>query len=339
MKSLSKTESYADFLVSIVGAFEFVSNNGSRVGEEGENVQLILEALVRSARPLVLAGEWTQTEANVKMRLEAGLKKCLANKIGKKESLEGLLAMASKPWEESRIKNLLVGKSDLRQCVYSLVSSEGLDTVLLRAELLIEAGLDKPGYKYLSTLVSSLLTDRVVFETYIGQASPGTLLRLLDMFLALATATHHLSRLYKVLRLLGLQEVNTVHLPRFHNYNNPSQDQSSNDTINIDMKIRVSKGRCERLFTPLVCTKVIKIITQWSVAGAAVKECPPQLQHDIIDRWMSSLSCSSLESCLPDVETLVSSANQTTFLYYMATVLWEKVKSTKYSLVLHFNYM
>ena len=32
----------------------------------------------------------------------------------------------------------------VQQEVLALVSSEGVDTVLLRAELLIEAGLDKP---------------------------------------------------------------------------------------------------------------------------------------------------------------------------------------------------
>ena len=132
--------------------------------------------------------------------------------------MEAVLSLAAKPWDRPRVKSLLTGKSELQQQVLSLVSTEGVDTVLLRAELLVEAGLDKPAYKLVSHVVSSLLADHIVFESYVVTSRPGALQRLVDTFLALAAATHHLARLYRVLRLLGLEEVNTVYLPRFLHY-------------------------------------------------------------------------------------------------------------------------
>ena len=63
----------------------------------------------------------------------------------------------------------------VQQEVLALVSSEGVDTVLLRAELLIEAGLDKPAYKFVSNVVTSLLSDHIVFKSYIASSRPGSL--------------------------------------------------------------------------------------------------------------------------------------------------------------------
>ena len=139
----------------------------------------------------------------------------------------------------------------------SLVSTEGVDCVLLRIELLVESGLDKPAYKFVSNVTNSLLADHIVFESYVLTSKSGTLERIVDMFLALAVATRHESRLYKVLKLVGLEVVNQVYTPRFYAYINPPATPPS------DPKLQVSLGRCKRLFTPLVCSKVIQVNFCW----------------------------------------------------------------------------
>ena len=91
-----------------------------------------------------------------------------------------------------------------------------------------------------------------------------------------------------------------------------------------DPKLVVKAGRCGRLFTAPVCSKVLQIIHQWSMAGASVKDCPPHMLDSIIERWLlnKSESGTDLESLLPDINTLVSSATQNSFLYHLAIVLW-----------------
>ena len=84
-------------------------------------------------------------------------------------------------------------------------------------------------------------------------------------------------------------------------------------------------GRCQRLFNSTVCSKVIKIICQWSIAGAAVKECPRDLQQSIIQRWMKNGPGVGIENMSSDIDTLMKSANQTSFLYNLAIVLWREV--------------
>lgn len=133
------------------------------------------------------------------------------------------------------------------------MSTEGVDCVLLRIELLVESGLDKPAYKFVSNVTNSLLADHIVFESYVLTSKPGTLLRIVDLFLALAVATRHEGRLYKVLKLVGLEEVNNTYMPRFYAYTNPPVPPPT------DPKLQVSLGRCKRLFTPLVCAKVIQV--------------------------------------------------------------------------------
>ena len=260
----------------------------------------------------------------VRTRLEAAIRKCLQLGIGRKESLEAVVVMSAKPWDSPRMKNLLTGKSDLQQDVLSLVSTEGVDTVLLRAELLVEAGLDKPAYRFVSNVVSSLLSEHIVFQSYVSTSSPGSLDRLVDVCISLAAATHHLSRLYKILKLLGLEEVNKVYLQRFKNYISSPEDIPS-----LDKRLIVSSGRLQRLFTPLVCTRVIKIIDQWSIAGAGVTECPPEVQDCILKRWLGPVT--KLQSVEADVETMLKTATQTSFLYNLGYSLWEKVcRNDKY---------
>ena len=308
MDKFSKSVSFDDSLTCLFSGWEFVSSNEQRGGVNLDQVFLMVECLARASRQIILSGDWMGLDKALKDKLECLLRKCLEVGVGKKDTVEGLLALVLHPWDSPRIKNLLTGKSELQQEVLSLVSGEGVDTVLLRTELLLEAGLDKPAYKFVSNVVSSLLADHIVFESYVLTSRPGTLESLVDIFIALTTATHHLAKLYKVLRLLGLEEVNNVYLPRFKSYSSSPKP-----------------GRCSRLFTTLVCSKVLQIIYKWSMAGASVKESPSELQSSIIERWLVSQSGDNLQSLLPDINTLVSSASQTSFLYNLAIVLWRKV--------------
>ena len=287
-------------------------------GQDAENVHMVAESLARASRHLVLSGDWMSSGPEVRTRLETGIRKSLQLGIGRKESLEAVVVMSAKPWDSPRMKNLLTGKSELQQEVLALVSTEGVDTVLLRAELLVEAGLDKPAYRFSANVVSSLLSEHIVFQSYVSTSSPGSLERLVDVCIALAAATHHLSRLYKILKILGLEEVNKVYLQRFQNYISPPENVSA-----LDKQLMVSPGRLQRLFTPLVCNRVIKIMDQWSIAGAGVKECSPEIQENILQRWLGSVT--KLQSVEADLETLMKTATQTSFLYNLGYSLWEKV--------------
>jgi len=318
LSNSKKAVSYKDSLQTTVSAWEYISQY--EVVTNSEQVATFVECLGKASRHILLSGDWLSQEKVSRDYLETLLKKCINVGAGKKETVEAVLALAQKPWESQRVKNLLTGRTELQQQVLSLVSTEGVDCVLLRIELLVEAGLDKPAYKFVSNVTNSLLADHIVFESYVLTSKPGTLERIVDMFLALAVATRHESRLYKVLKLVGLEEVNFTYMPRFFAYTTPPVPPPT------DPKLMVRQGRCSRLFTPLVCSKVIQVFAQWSIAGAAVKDCPAELQGTIIKRWLES-KIESGKACMaivPDVETLMQSANQTSFLYTMAIQLWRK---------------
>ena len=321
IERLGKVDTFHESLGCLVQAWDHAALPEHRTGQDEENVAGTAECLARASRHLVLSGDWMSSGPEVRTRLEAAMRKCLQLGIGRKESLEAVVVMSAKPWDSPRMRNLLTGKSDLQQDVLSLVSTEGVDTVLLRAELLVEAGLDKPAYRFVSNVVSSLLSEHIVFQSYVSTSSPGSLDRLVDVCISLAAATHHLSRLYKILKLLGLEEVNKVYLQRFQNYT-----LSPEDICSLDKRLIVSPGRLQRLFTPLVCTRVISIIDQWSIAGAGVKECPADIQECILKRWLGSVT--KLQSVEADVETMLKTASQTSFLYNLGYSLWEKVVFT-----------
>ena len=329
LDKFSKAVSFHDSLDCLFSGWEFVSSNEQSGGVSLDQVYVMVECLVRASRQIVLSGDWTNQDQAVKTRLETLLRRCVELGVGKKDSVEGLMSLVQQPWDSPRMKNLLTGKSELQQDVLSLVSGEGVDTVLLRTELLMEAGLDKLAYKLVSNVVTSILTDHIVLGSYVITSQPGTLPALVDIFIALTAATHHQAKLYKVLRLLGLEEVNLVHLPRFRSYISPPSSPPE------DPRLVVRPGRCGRLFTTPVCSKVVQIISQWSMAGASVTECPSHLQPDIIERWLvlKSESGKDLESLLPDINTLVSSATQNSFLYNLAIVLWRKVGFPRYFLI------
>ena len=241
--------------------------------------------------------------------------------MGRPETLTSLVRLAEAPWDNPKVKNLLLGKTEQQKEVLELVSGEGLACILLRVELLVESGLDKPAYKFVSTVTSSLMADHIVFYPYVTAAPIGCLERLVDLALALATATRHEARLYKLLRLVGIEDVNTVYLARFKSYMGfpPSEP--------VEPRLAAIPGRCARLFSTPVCKKLVKVFSQWSIAGAAVTECPDQLQAGIIKRWLETQmgEGKSLQELLPDIETLVKSATQTSFLYTMAWHLWQKM--------------
>ena len=73
--------------------------------------------------------------------------------------------------------------------------------------------------------------------------------------------------------------------------------------------------------------KYFQVFAQWSIAGAAVKECSSDLQSSIIQRWLDSKleNGKGSQYIVYDIEVLMKSANQTSFLYKIAILLWRKV--------------
>ena len=319
VNNLSTGSSYLSSLQVLLSAWEHVSRYepGSPSSPE---VSLLVESLARASRHLALAGDWAALEVTSKQRLEGLLKQCMGKGVGRQETIESLLKLTAAPWDNARVKALLLGRSEQQKEVLELVSGEGVSCVLLRVELLVESGLDKPAYKFVSTVASSLLEDHIVFYPYVTASPLGCLERLVDLSLALAVATRHEARLYKLLRLVGIEDVNTVYLPRFSCYTQPPPETP-------DPRLAPAAGRCSRLFTEPVCSKLLRVFSQWSIAGAAVTECPDELQTGIIRRWLECqlLEGKSLPALLPDIQTLVKSATQTSFLYSMAWHLWQKM--------------
>jgi len=314
VNACGKASSYQDSLQIILSAWDFVGQQSG--GNYADQISIFASSLARASREVVLSGDWSQsTDKVAKNKMEQQVKKVAGGgSVGAREGLQSLLSLIANPWDSNRIKDLLGGKTEQQQQVLELVSTEGVDCVLLRTELLVEAGLDKPAYRFVSNVTNSLLADHIVFESYVLTSRPGSLERLVDLFLALALATRHEGRLYKVLRLLGLEQVNSVYMGRFEGYLQYDPEKPGDAS-------RVSPGRCGRLFTPLVSGKVIKVCAQWSIAGAAVMECSDELQRSIISRWLKLRLGDTVQdqsSFQSDIETLVKSASQTTFLYRLA---------------------
>ena len=305
----------------VLSAWEHVSRYDA-TSPSTPQLNLMVESLARASRHLTLSGDWAALEVTSKSRLETLLKQCLNRGVGRTETLESLLKLTKAPWDNPRVKALLLGKTEQQKEVLELVSGEGMACLLLRVELLVESGLDKPAYKFVSTITSSLLTDHIVFYPYVTASPIGCLERLMDLSLSLAIATRHEARLYKLLRLVGIEDVNTVYLPRFMAYTKPPPETP-------DPRLAPSPGRCSRLFTDPVCSKLLKVFSQWSIAGAAVTECPDELQTGIIRSWLESQleDGRTLPALLPDIQTLVKSATQTSFLYSMSWHLWQKMGS------------
>ena len=66
-----------------------------------------------------------------------------------------------------------------------------------------------------------------------------------------------------------------------------------------------------------------------------------ELQGTIIHRWLQSKieSGKGAQAIVPEVETLMQSANQTSFLYTMAILLWRKVRALSLIISRYDTYM
>ena len=74
-----------------------------------------VECLGKASRHILLSGDWLSQEKVSRDYLETLLKKCINVGAGKKETVEAVLALAQKPWESQRVKNLLTGRTELQQ--------------------------------------------------------------------------------------------------------------------------------------------------------------------------------------------------------------------------------
>ena len=96
-------------------------------------VVLVVEGLARASRHLVLSGDWMVTSPGSRAGLETGIRRCLEQVMmmimmmmmitmileqgrGRKEVLEAVLVIASKPWDSPRMRSLLTGSSQVRDC-------------------------------------------------------------------------------------------------------------------------------------------------------------------------------------------------------------------------------
>lgn len=88
---------------------------------------------------------------------------------------------------------------------------------------------------------------------------------------------------------MGLEDVNKIYVPVFVDFLNELEkdvdDQEKQvekpDDVAAKDEIKNSKaeglkefGRCDRLFTKVVCQKMIEVLNQWSVAGLSLKVKP-----------------------------------------------------------------
>ena len=74
-----------------------------------------VECLAKASRHVLLSGDWLSQEKVSRDYLETLLKKCISVGAGKKETVEAVLALAQKPWDSQRVRNLLTGRTELQQ--------------------------------------------------------------------------------------------------------------------------------------------------------------------------------------------------------------------------------
>ena len=79
-----------------------------------------VECLAKASRHILLSGDWLSQEKVSRDYLETLLKKCVSVGAGKKETVEAVLALAQKPWDSQRVRNLLTGRTELQQQGLSL---------------------------------------------------------------------------------------------------------------------------------------------------------------------------------------------------------------------------
>ena len=86
-------------------------------GQDAENVHLVAESLARASRHLVLSGDWMTSGPEVRTRLETGIRKSLQLGIGRKESLEAVVVMSSKPGDSPKVR---IKNNTFKFCIKSL---------------------------------------------------------------------------------------------------------------------------------------------------------------------------------------------------------------------------
>merc|ERR1719354_1249913 len=233
--------------------------------------------------------------------------------IVKNDALSGVITFAENPWSSPAVINLINGKTENEGEVLGLLSNEGVEGVALRIEMLVESGMDNQALKAVSTVVLALISEMMILQSYVATSAPSIVDRLVDIFLVLSAKLNKDLRLLKVLKLIGLEDVNKICIPRLNRYmsevskenqentkdsktetgekckrsdDNEMDPQEEEDDDLEDRFHLLEKGRCEKLFTELNCQKALEIILQWSLASVAVQDTETKLQEQLINGWM-----------------------------------------------------
>jgi len=213
-----------------------------------------VDSLLKSGRIIFLSGEWMLIDSAKKNDVQNQLSQIITQVPSRKDPLLSLLCLSREPWSTPSIKQLINGRMEKEEDVLGLLSGEGVEGVLLRIEMLVEGSLQAQALKAASAVLTSLLTEDMIMQSYSSTSPHSTIERLVDIFIALSAGLNKLSRLYKVLKMLGLEDVNNVYMKRFSHYLNntthtdtsppPTQqdkDVEPKDSNDVDMKDADSK--------------------------------------------------------------------------------------------------
>jgi len=397
-QSGQQADKFEDCLNTLIAAFDFARLKST----DPENklkmkmVEMYLDSLTKCCKLVFLSGEWISLGIERKKDLVSVLETLLEQVPSRKTLTDGFLTLSQEPWGDEAVKKLISGKFEKEEEVLALLSAEGVEGILVRIEMLVESMLEKQAYKASAAVVHSLIAEDMILQSYACTSPPGTVERLIDIFMALSVLLDKTSRLYKVLKTLGLEEVYSVYMKRFDCYMNNKLDpnqlkedakeeyatsdshtqctdvqmtdlsnkQTDNDKTSAAENIKteeiiptastsssshtlnntkstsikacddnneldrekfkqLEKGRCHRLFSESACAKVLEVIFQWSLAGAAVKETNDSLQMYLLSEWFEKNSANR-EKLLDDADMLMECATQTPFLYTMANLLYTR---------------
>jgi len=189
----------------------------------------MVDALQKPGRIIFLSGEWIMAERSRKDLMESLLNQTMEHLPSRKSTIIDLIKLSRNPWGTESVKKLITGKLDKDEDVLGLITLEGVEGVLLRVEMLIQSNLDQQAYKSVCALVNALVPEEMILQSYQSTSPPGTIDRLLDIFMALSAALRKQSKLFKVLKVLGLDEVNGVYMKRFGHYLNNTIYTEDND--------------------------------------------------------------------------------------------------------------
>jgi len=199
---------------------QFAQQNCTQIDnpEKLKLTEKLIDCLIKPSRHIFLAGEWGMLERQQKDSVLNLMREIKEQIPLKKTDLQDLITFAENPWSAQPVKNLINGKTEKEEEVLGLLSSEGVDGVALRIEMLVESGMYAEALKAVSTVVHALLSEEMILQSYVSTSTPSIVDRLVDIFIILTTKLNKHLRLFKVLKLIGLDDVNKICIRRLSHY-------------------------------------------------------------------------------------------------------------------------